>query len=247
MTTVSPNHARWKAYLRDCRELLAIAEPLQVSGRVTRVAGLVMEAVGLKLAVGSACTVPLPNGARIEAEVVGFQDERIFLMPQSDVEGIVPGTRVFPVEVVHSLPRLGSIDHPRRRPSDRGRHLPVGDELLGRVLDGAGRPLDNLGPLNAAHAAPLHGKVTIKTWMDNGWEKVQISDNGHGIDPTHLPHIFEPFFTTKAVGVGTGLGLSVTYNIVTNHGGAIDVVSTVGSGTTFTLRLPVDQINNASA
>ena len=53
-TPISPNHARWKAYLRDCRELLAIAEPLQVSGRVTRVAGLVMEAVGLKLAVGSA-------------------------------------------------------------------------------------------------------------------------------------------------------------------------------------------------
>ena len=172
---VGPNQLRWKSYLRDCRELLAIAEPLQVSGRVTRVAGLVMEAVGLKLAVGSACTVPLPNGARIEAEVVGFQDEKIFLMPQSDVEGIVPGTRVFPVEVVHSLPRLGSVDHPRRRPSDRGRHLPVGDELLGRVLDGAGRPLDSLGPLNAAHAAPLNvraanplGRAPITDVLDVG-------------------------------------------------------------------------------
>lgn len=100
--------------------------------------------------------------------------------------------------------------------------------------------------INAAHATPLHGKVTIKTWLENGWEKVQITDNGHGIDPAHLPHIFDPFFTTKAVGVGTGLGLSVTYNIVTNHGGAIDVASTVGAGTSFTLRLPVDQINNAS-
>ncbi|MEB0135230.1 flagellar protein export ATPase FliI [Actimicrobium sp. CCC2.4] len=147
---------RWQAYLRDCSELLQIVEPMQVSGRVTRVAGLVMEAIGLRLAVGSACTVPLPNGSRIEAEVVGFDNDRLFLMPQSDVEGVIPGTRVFPVEAVHSLPRAGSVNHPRRRPSDRGRHLPVGDELLGRVLDGAGRPLDTLGPLNASSAAPLN-------------------------------------------------------------------------------------------
>ena len=147
---------RWQAYLRDCSALVAIAEPMQVSGRVTRAAGLVMEAVGLKLAVGSACTIPLPSGAKVEAEVVGFEGDRLFLMPQSDVEGIVPGTRVFPVETVQSLPRPGAVNHPRRRPSDRGRHLPVGEELLGRVLDGAGRPLDNLGPIHTTHAAPLN-------------------------------------------------------------------------------------------
>jgi len=147
---------RWQAYLRDCSALAAIAEPMQVSGRVTRAAGLVMEAVGLKLAVGSACTIPLPSGAKVEAEVVGFEGDRLFLMPQSDVEGIVPGTRVFPVEAVQSLPKPGSVSHPRRRPSDRGRHLPVGEELLGRVLDGAGRPLDNLGPIHTMHAAPLN-------------------------------------------------------------------------------------------
>ena len=150
-----PHTERWQAYLRDCRSLVTIPEPMLVSGRVTRVAGLVMEAVGLKLAVGSACTVPLPSGAKIEAEVVGFENDKLFLMPQSDVEGVVPGTRVYPVEVTHSLPRPGTVNHPRRRPSDRGRHLPVGDELLGRVLDGAGRPLDNLGPLHTSHAAPL--------------------------------------------------------------------------------------------
>ncbi len=102
---------------------------MQVSGRVTRVAGLVMECVGLRLAVGSACTIPLPNGAKIEAEVVGFEGERLFLMPQSDVEGVVPGSRVHPVEP--SIPRPGSVTHPRRRPSDRARHLPVGWKLLG--------------------------------------------------------------------------------------------------------------------
>ncbi|HEV7855616.1 MAG TPA: flagellum-specific ATP synthase FliI, partial [Herminiimonas sp.] len=75
------NSSHWQAYLRDCGTLVDIAEPMLVSGRVTRVAGLVMEAVGLKLAVGSACTIPLPNGTRIEAEVVGFDEGKLFLMP----------------------------------------------------------------------------------------------------------------------------------------------------------------------
>ena len=154
-----PHSTRWKAYLQDCGELLAIAEPMQVSGRVTRVAGLVMEAVGLKLPVGSACTVPLPNGSNLEAEVVGFAGDHIFLMPQSDVEGLVPGARVFPVEVIPTLPRPGQVNHPRRRPSDRTRHLPVGDALLGRVLDSSGRPLDNLGPLQTSATAPLNTRA----------------------------------------------------------------------------------------
>jgi flagellum-specific ATP synthase len=154
-----PHTSRWQAYLQDCRELLTIAEPMQVSGRITRVAGLVMEAVGLKLPVGSACTVPLPNGSQLEAEVVGFEGNRLFLMPQSDVEGIVPGARVFPVEVIPTLPGLGQVNHPRRRPSDRTRHLPVGDALLGRVLDSNGRPLDGLGPLKTSATAPLSNRV----------------------------------------------------------------------------------------
>jgi len=154
-----PHSARWKAYLQDCGELLAIAEPMQISGRVTRVAGLVMEAVGLKLPVGSACTVPLPNSSQLEAEVVGFAGDHVFLMPQSDVEGIVPGARVFPVEVIPTLPRAGQVNHPRRRPSDRTRHLPVGEGLLGRVLDIGGRPLDGLGPVHASATAPLNNRA----------------------------------------------------------------------------------------
>jgi flagellum-specific ATP synthase len=159
MIDTQPHSFRWNAYLKDCSELLSIAEPMLLSGRVTRVAGLVMEAVGLKLPVGSACTVPLPNGSQLEAEVVGFSGDRLFLMPQSDVEGIVPGARVFPVEVIPTLPGLGQVNHPRRRPSDRTRHMPVGDALLGRVLDSSGRPLDNLGPLNTTATAPLNNRA----------------------------------------------------------------------------------------
>jgi len=166
---------RWRSYLGDCAAVLDFVEPMQVAGRVTRVAGLVMEAVGLRLAVGAACTVPLPAGGRVEAEVVGFEGDRLFLMPQSDVEGIVPGTRVYPVEPL--IPKPGSVSsaQPRRRTSDRARQLPVGPELLGRVVDGAGRPLDGLGPIHTSDSAPINvrpanplGRAPIVETLDVG-------------------------------------------------------------------------------
>lgn len=154
-----PNTARWQAYLRDCGQLLQIADPLQVAGRVTRVTGLVMEAAGLKLPIGAACRVLTDSGAEVEAEVVGFRDERLYLMPQGDTEGVLPGARVMPLQVAEVLPRAGSLNHPRRRASDRSRHLPVGDALLGRVVDAGGRPLDALGPLRSSASASLNARA----------------------------------------------------------------------------------------
>ena len=147
-----------KAYLDDCGQLLAIAEPLQVTGKVTRVAGLVLEAAGLKLAVGSGCSVLLNDGGQVEAEVVGFANDRLFLMPHGHIAGIAPGARVVPEDVVASLPKPGTVNHPRLRASDRTRHYPVGAELLGRVVDGMGRPLDDLGDLVTRHSKPLYGR-----------------------------------------------------------------------------------------
>ena len=68
-----------------------------------------------------------------------------------------------------------------------------------------------------------------------------MRDHGNGIGEDDLPHIFEPFFTTKDVGDGTGLGFSVTYGIVDEHGGFVDVESELGRGSRFTLRFPVIQ------
>ncbi|MDA8327936.1 MAG: flagellar protein export ATPase FliI [Betaproteobacteria bacterium] len=160
----------WKAYLNNCNHLLETTDSVQVAGRVTRVAGLVMEAVGLKLPVGSACAIPLPSGARLEAEVVGFDHDRLFLMPQSDVEGIIPGTLVLPLEPPLITPDLFTGIAPKRRTVDRTRHLPVGRGLLGRVLDGAGRPLDRLGPLPSMETAPLSTRTT------NPLNRAPISD-----------------------------------------------------------------------
>ena len=94
--------------------------------------------------------------------------------------------------------------------------------------------------VNAGQAMEEKGCITIKTRAENDSVAVTISDTGHGIAPENLNKIFDPFFTTKEVGQGTGLGLNVVYNIVQNHNGRIDVDSTPGKGTTFTVRLPIE-------
>ena len=94
--------------------------------------------------------------------------------------------------------------------------------------------------VNAGHSIESQGLITITTWSDNKTANVSIADNGCGIDPEHLNRIFEPFFTTKEVGKGTGLGLSISYDIIKKHHGDITVESMVGAGTTFTVRLPLE-------
>lgn len=145
-------------FLRECQRGAVAASPYALSGRLTRVAGLVMESVGLKLPVGSACLVEQANGSTVEAEVVGFAGERLFLMPTSELAGVSPGASVRPVEPLPMRPRLGVRWHPLRRLSDHAKHLPVGDGLLGRVVDGAARPLDGLGPLNCGETRSLQGR-----------------------------------------------------------------------------------------
>lgn len=92
--------------------------------------------------------------------------------------------------------------------------------------------------VNAAHAMESRGEIKIITSADNGDVVISISDTGTGIPEKYLSRIFDPFFTTKKVGVGTGLGLHIAYDIINSHGGAIQVESVEGKGTTFTLRVP---------
>ncbi len=104
----------------------------QVVGKLTRVVGLTLEAVGLKVAVGDRCRIELPQGD-LEAEVVGFSGETIFLMPTEQVSGVTPGAKVYPISGM--------------------REFPYGPHLLGRVIDGMGEPIDGLGPLNKGQSA----------------------------------------------------------------------------------------------
>lgn len=106
-----------------------IAPKTPVAGKLTRVVGLTLEAVGCRAAIGALCRIDTQDGT-LEAEVVGFSGDRLYLMPSEQLKGVIPGARVVPVTEEHGIP--------------------VGMNLLGRVIDGIGQPLDGLGPILAA-------------------------------------------------------------------------------------------------
>ncbi len=120
---------RRSALLRGYRENLYL-RPLPVAGRLTRLVGLTLEAEGCSVPVGSRCLIDTADGQGLEAQVVGFHDERTLLMPAGDTEGLQPGAGVTP---------LG-----------RGLEIPVGEGLMGRVIDATGMPIDKAGPLHCA-------------------------------------------------------------------------------------------------
>jgi signal transduction histidine kinase len=92
---------------------------------------------------------------------------------------------------------------------------------------------------NAADAIAGEGLITVKTYAEGANVFIRITDTGKGMNEETQRRIFEPFFTTKDVGEGTGLGLNITFKIIQNHGGDIDVQSKVGHGSSFTIRLPI--------
>src|SRR5208337_1794072 len=103
--------------------------------------------------------------------------------------------------------------------------------------------------LNALDSMKGSGTLTVRTGKAYDWIEVGFVDTGHGIPEEILDKIFDPFFSTKysTEGVGMGLGLAVAYGIMKNHNGDILVSSKVGSGSTFTIRLPLDGINTNPA
>jgi signal transduction histidine kinase len=92
--------------------------------------------------------------------------------------------------------------------------------------------------LNARDAMPSGGMFEVRSAANNGTVEIEVSDTGIGIQRENLARVFDPFFTTKATGRGTGLGLSVSYGIIKEHAGKIEVRSTPGKGTSFRLEFP---------
>jgi len=112
-------------------DLLSRLNPVKVSGRVVQLVGLTIEVIGLNCQIGEVCEIALSNGGRLAAEVIGFRDDRMLLMPLGNMEGIQPESPVYPVAAAFKAP--------------------VGTALLGRVLDGMGQPIDGHGPLEIVH------------------------------------------------------------------------------------------------
>jgi len=118
----------------------AVSDPgIVVEGKLARAAGMALEAVGCEVAVGGRCHIEGMAGEQVEAEVVGFAGDRLFLMPTGELRGVSPNARVIPARTVSQVK--------------------VGPELLGRVIDGAGKPLDNRGPLLCDDTVFLEGSA----------------------------------------------------------------------------------------
>lgn len=132
---------RGRLWARSIKQLVEKVEApkLVVEGKLTRMVGLTLEAVGCQAPIGARCIVKGPQGADVEAEVVGFSGEKLFLMPTGSIRGLIPNAKVIPTDKVYDVP--------------------VGNGLLGRVLSGTGEPLDGLGKLQCSRRQPIYGRV----------------------------------------------------------------------------------------
>jgi len=145
----------WRRYLGEIQNFSADPVPLETQGLLVRVAGLVLEAAGIRVPVGSVCEVRMEGQPPVLAEVVGFSGDRAYLMPTGEIHGLASGARVVPRPTPVVPLTLAVTQHPWRRGEDRTLHLPVGDGLLGRVVDSHGQPMDRKGPLDVVHNEPL--------------------------------------------------------------------------------------------
>jgi flagellum-specific ATP synthase len=193
----------WKARLENCRTRVGESRGLVVEGKLTRMVGLTLEAVGCRAAIGGQCDVISSNGDHIEAEVVGFSGESLYLMPTGDIRGLEQDARVVP--------------------TGRVCEAVVGDNLLGRVIDGAGRPLDGKGPLQGIERRPLTGqtynplsRTPIREPLDVGVRAINaLMSVGRG--------------QRLGLFAGSGVGKSVLLGMMTRYTNAdITVVGLIG-------------------
>ena len=196
-------NALWLERLKPYQERLSETPELVVEGKLSRMVGLTLEAEGCRAAIGSLCEVLTKSGKSIHAEVVGFSAGRVFLMPTGDTHGLDPGCRVIP---------LG-----------KNSLAGVGFGLLGRVIDGAGRPLDNKGPLDTDTKVSLAGvsinplaRKPIREALDVGVRAINaVLSVGRG--------------QRMGLFAGTGVGKSVLLGMMTKFTNAdIVVVGLIG-------------------
>ncbi len=148
----------WQAFLHDAKKRVQTGSTLEVRGTLTRLTGLVLEAVGIRVPVGSQCLVSMKSQPPVLAEVVGFSNDRAFLMPAGDVHGLSSGASVEPAPAYVTVPRLGERRQVERATGYGVLRLPLGDGLLGRVVDAHGAPMDYKGPLLEVASVPLDRK-----------------------------------------------------------------------------------------
>ena len=146
----------WPPFLADACERVRVNTVLEVRGTLTRLSGLVLEAAGVRAPVGSQCLVSMKGQTPVLAEVVGFANDRAFLMPAGDVHGLSNGASVAPLAADIAPPRLREKRQVQRESGYGMLRLPLGDGLLGRVVDAQGQPMDRMGPIADVASVPLN-------------------------------------------------------------------------------------------
>ena len=137
------------------RARLAPEQPLETRGTLTRLTGLVLEATGIRVPVGSQCQVQMNGQEPVLAEVVGFAGDTAYLMPAGDIHGLSSGASVMPAPAYVPALHLGAAPVEEAGAGVGALLLPMGDGLLGRVVDSQGNPLDHAGPLAQVTAQPM--------------------------------------------------------------------------------------------
>jgi flagellum-specific ATP synthase len=166
---------KWQTFLTDAQKRVQTNSTLAVRGTLTRLTGLVLEAVGIRVPVGSQCWVTMKSQTPVLAEVVGFSNDRAFLMPAGDVHGLSSGASVEPAPAYVAVPRLGDRRQAERTFGQGVLRLPLGDGLLGRVVDAHGAPMDYKGPILNVASVPMDRKpinamdrAPVREPMDTG-------------------------------------------------------------------------------
>ena len=217
---------RWQRHRSDLQDYAQLPQPLESVGTLLRVTGLVLEAAGVRVPVGSVCEIHADGqapGRPVLAEVVGFSGDRAFLMPTGEMHGMSSGARVVPRAAPQVPPRWGQDNHPWRRSEDRGLHLPMGQGLLGRVVDSHGQPLDRQGPLTDVQPEPMvrrpinaMDRDPVRTPLDTGVRAINaLLTVGRG----------------QRIGLfaGTGVGKSVLLGMMARYTAAdVIVVGLIG-------------------
>ncbi len=214
---------RWQRYLADLQAHAQVPQPLDSIGTLLRVTGLVLDAAGVRVPVGSVCEIRSPNQPPVLAEVVGFNGDRAYLMPLGELHGLSSGAQVVPRAAPRVAPRFGQENHPWRRSEDRGLHLPMGDGLLGRVVDSHGQPMDRLGPIQHVQSEPMvrrpinaMDRDPVRTPLDTGVRAINaLLTVGRG----------------QRIGLfaGTGVGKSVLLGMMARYTAAdVIVVGLIG-------------------
>ena len=198
MTGLKPT-IKWEKY----QEALRSCQPIKMEGKIVKVAGIVAQANGPGMSVGSLCCIKNSSGQSMQAEVIGFNDKRVIVMPFGEMRGIEPGSRIVDVN---------------KNPS-----IKVGEAYLSRIVDGLGNPIDGKGSIQAKDDYPIYGNVInpLKREIINDVVDVGV----RSINAMHTLGKGQRI----AIMSGSGVGKSVLMGMIARHAVAdVIVIALIG-------------------